>query len=395
MINSVICLWFVQGVLAAFQGRLLYQYALMNGPYDIKRIILNLLLLYMSEAVSMAVLLVVFEGKKLLRFTGHAFWVTIIFPAIATIVADFFYIRTTGRFLRGFACLLLASLAYLAAGIGFSLLLVRIFGHRAFRPGNLLMANRKKHRARTKPEASNENQCSQGKQTEEGSSQSHDTGWNSSCANQENEASSRTYRTGRTYSGFYHKGEANSEAHHAEEGFSERSGSYRAGEKSPEDNQAEKASHKVIIPDYRQEYIEKAIPKDIAFHSLQSVHDRAIYYGGSSNQLMVGYIDKNDIILQAEKNQYGARRLGCIGPDGKFYELSGKNEKLIGHITPAGYVKNAVGLEVGYVDEEGRVFRYEGVGVRDMTHAKTLIGRVNPGDLEAGAALILFFKSDE
>lgn len=403
MINSVICLWLIQGVLAAFQGRMLYQYALMSGAYDMKRIILTMLLLYAVEAVSMAVLLVVFNGKELLRFTSHAFWVTVILPALATVVTDIIYIRVTGKFIRGIAYLLFAATVYLVAGIGLSLLLVRIYGHRAFRPNNYLNRN-KKNRAKIIPGPPPKNSYSQDSQSEKSSSRAYQGGKTSSRTYKSGKTSSRTYRAGKTSSRTYQTGKSTSYTYQTRNTSSE---DYQTGrntirtyhtEKRYTDTdrsdtypkEENKASGNVIIPDYRQEYIDKVLPKETGLSPVQPTQDRAIFYGGTQNQVMVAYINKDNMILRAEEGRSGYQRLGRIASAGKLYEISGRTEKLIGNITPAGYVKNAAGLEVGYVDEEGYVYRYEGIGVRDMTHAKTLIGRVNPGDLEAGAALILF-----
>lgn len=415
MINSVICLWLIQGVLAAFQGRMLYQYSLMSGPFDMKRIILTMLLLYAAQAVSMTVLLIVFHGKELLRFTNHAFWVTVIFPAIATLMTDIIYIRMTGRFIRGLAYLLLAAAVYLVAGIGLPLLLVKVYGHRAFRPRFFLKRSRKRYGVTGSPKPTH------GKPL----SQSDQTGKSSSRADQAGKTYTRTYKTGKNSARAYHTGKTSSPAYQAGETFSytyqgggTSSYTYREGESSsqtvqagetssptshteqgyPETGQSDPyhagrntAAGSVIIPDYRQEYIDMVLPKETGLSTVQPTHDRAIFYGGSSNQVMVAYINKDNMILQCEEGRYGYQRLGRIASTGKLYENTGRTEKLMGNITPAGYVKNAAGLEVGYVDEEGYVYRYEGIGVRDMTHAKTLIGRVNPGDLEAGAALILFY----
>ncbi len=355
MINGVLCLWLLQGVLAVFQGRSLYQ--LLQGPHNMKRVLLMLVMLYASEAVSMAVLLVVFQGKKLLRFTIHAFWVTLIFPGIATLVADILYIRATGKFLLGMAYLLLAAFMYLVAGVGLSLLLIRIYGHRAFRPQIYRRKTRRKGRAPVVPEPEHKH------------------------------SSSGEHPTGETASRTYHKGESTSHPKQRRE-FTSQTNPYSYRKEGP-------AAGSVIIPDYRQEYIDKVLPEETGLSLVQPTQERPIYYGGTAKQVMVAYISKDNLILQCEEGRYGYQRLGRIASAGRLLEISGRRERPIGTITPAGYVKNAAGLEVGYVDEEGYVFRYEGTGVLDMTHAKTLIGRVNPGDLEAGAALILFYQSIE
>ncbi len=324
MINTVLFLWLIQGVIAFFQGRILYHYSLMNGPYEVKRVLLTIVLLYAAEAVSMAVLLIVLGGKKLLQVTKHAFWATVLFPAIATVLTDFQYIRVTGEFMKGITFLFVATIIYLAAGIGLSLLLVRIYGHRGFRP---FVISRSR------------------------SSKAEVTIQGLSAARHRTETGTK-YKT---------------------RGFSE--------------------GRSYIVPDYRQEYIDHLSPEHPDLRPVKSDYERTIYSGGSRNQLPVAYINNENLIMLCEEGSFGYQRLGRIAPSGKIYEITGRTESYTGSITPAGYVRNAAGLEVGCVDEEGNVFRYEGLGARDMAHAKTLIGKVNPGDLEAGAALILLVKS--
>ena len=147
-----------------------------------------------------------------------------------------------------------------------------------------------------------------------------------------------------------------------------------------------------IVPDYRQEYIDQVVPETRKLNPIKYTHERMICSGGSRDQVPVAYINNDNTIHLCEEGSYGYHRLGRIAPSGKIYEITGRTETFTGYTTPAGYVRNAAGLEVGCVDEEGNVFRYEGLGARDMAHAKTLIGKVNPGDLEAGAALILLCK---
>ena len=323
MINTILCLWFIQGVLAFFQGRILYHYSRLSGPYEGKRVVLTILLVYAVEAVSMAILLILFRGKKLLQITRHAFWATVLLPAVATLLATIQYIRVTGNFVRGVTYLLLSAMIYLLVGLGLPLLLVRIYGHRGFRP----FVNIR-----------------------------------------------RSSKTEVAFPGIA------AVRHQHKTGTKRRSNSYSE-------------ERGCVIPDYRQEYIDPVFSDSTDLSPVRDTYPRAIYTGGSTNQVPVAYINQENQVLLCEEGSYGYGRLGRIASSGKIYEITGRAENYSGSITPAGYVRNAAGLEVGCVDEEGNVFRYEGPGVRDMAHAKTLIGKVNPGDLEAGAALILLYKS--
>lgn len=326
MITTVLFLWLIQGVNAFFQGRILYHYSMMSGAYEVKRALLTIVLVYATEAVSMAVLLILFGGKKLQQVTRHAFWATVLFPAIATILTDIQYIRTTGEFIKGITYLFIAIILYLVAGLGLSLLLVRIYGHRGFRP---FVFGRGR--------------------------------------------SSRAEVTMQGLSAARHRTEAETKFKSKSHGFSE--------------------GRSYVVPDYRQEYIDPMSSERPDLRPVKTDHERAIYSGGSRNQLPVAYINNENAVLLCEEGSLGYQRLGRIAPSGKIYEITGRTESFTGYTTPAGYVRNAAGLEVGCVDEDGNVFRYEGLGVRDMAHARTLIGKVNPGDLEAGAALILLLKS--
>ena len=337
MFRNLLLIWIIQGSIALCQGRVLYLYLFTSGRQDIEKTLLITALLYAVGAVSMVILLLVYHGKRDLRITRHAYWTTVIFPAIATVIAGILYIKVSTRFFLGLLLLLLAAILYFVAGLSLSMLLVRIFGHSSFRP--ILF----------------------------GSHKSVKIGYD------------RHGSIGRTINST--KGTRNREQSSYQQGGS--------GKRS------------VVFPDYQQEYIDKVNWNEAGRneqehkdnYSLVNDPDRPVYSGGTKTRVKVAYINRENQMIRCNESSSGYGRLGRIASTGEIYKYSGGSDVYAGHVTAAGYVRNAAGLDIGCIDDDGNVFRYEGEGALDMTHAKTLIGKVNQGDYAAGAAFLLLYEA--
>lgn len=424
--SRYLLIWAIQGVIALCQGRILYLYSFTGSQQDIRKTILILALLYASEAFSMTILLLVYHGKRDIRITQHAFWTTVIFPVIATVTADILYIKVSGRFFLGLFFLLFAAVIYVVAGLGLPMLCSRIFGHSAFRPftyGRRIPARNGAAR----------HGSIRGNYT--GSRAYGDKAYDDRN-NRNREYRDREYqdRTGRDrifndrenkdseYKANYNRNGHNQNQEFRGWGFEtrdhidrdDRNSGRKESTSAAADNRPEgegkegsgqpEQFHKsrVIIPDYTQEYIDK-IDQDYVDRldqheedGLSLVHpkDRPVYYGGSKSRAMVAYINRDNQLISCDERRTGYGRLGRIASSGEVYEYNGGTEAYAGIVTAAGYIRNAFGLDIGCVDEDGNVFRYEGEGALDMTHAKTLVGKVNPGDYSSGAAFLLLLRKE-
>jgi hypothetical protein len=416
MDSRQLLIWTIQGIIALCQGRILYLYSFTSSQHDIRRTILTIALLYASEAFSMTILLLVYHGKRDIRITRHAFWATVIFPVIATVTADILYIKASGRFFLGLFFLIFAAVIYAVAGLGLSMLCIRIFGHSAFRP--FTYGKRIPVRSRTARHGSIGSNYTGGR-TYSGRTYSDRTyggrtygntefrGWGFGNEADRSRNDSNTDRKEDTSAATDNRPEEDSKEGYSYFGYrsynTNNSSTFdirRPSGSSPARNAKQtEQPHRgsVIIPDYSQEYIDKF---DQAYINrmeqrgedgfiLTHPNDRPVYYGGSKSRIMVAYINQDNQLISCDERRTGFGRLGRIASSGEIFEYNGGTEVQAGFVTAAGYIRNAAGLDIGCVDENGNVFRYEGEGALDMTHAKTLVGKVNPGDYSAGAAFLL------
>lgn len=130
-------IWLIQGGVAYGQFLYLYNWMISDDNPQIGQFFLKLAICYLIPAISMLILLLIFKATAK-QVVNHAYWTTVLFPAIATLTAFALYVKSNGHFFFALFALVLFALVYAIAGLLIPFILASLFGfeHEAIHTGH-------------------------------------------------------------------------------------------------------------------------------------------------------------------------------------------------------------------------------------------------------------------